>query len=159
MRTNIKNQIAQYERGIFVDSNNEVDMKCCNFYDWFCKDSSLENRAHKLYAALKRFLKHHPEIDQETHYVFFKNNAPMCGTTYDDFRICDVEMGDVMWTVIPRKARTEKVSYHTTRTISSCEVYTRPFHPAGFYHNIGMKCIFEGKNLSEYYKTSTIGQN
>ena len=48
-----------------------------------------------------KFLKANPDLDPEKHYVFFKNNCPMVGPTYDDFRICDLETGDVVFTVIP----------------------------------------------------------
>ena len=51
---------------------------------------------------VKTFLKHNPQIDLLEHYVFFKNNCPVNGPLYDDFRICDVESGNVIYTVIPK---------------------------------------------------------
>jgi hypothetical protein len=42
------------------------------------------------------------KIDTEKNYVFFKNNCPMRGGLYDDFRVCDMETGDVIFTVVPR---------------------------------------------------------
>lgn len=41
-------------------------------------------------------------IDPQTHYVFFKNNCPVWGNLYDDFRICDLKTGNVIWTVTPK---------------------------------------------------------
>jgi hypothetical protein len=40
-------------------------------------------------------------IDIDKTYVFFKNNCPGYGSLYDDFRICDIESGDVIYTVAP----------------------------------------------------------
>jgi hypothetical protein len=39
-------------------------------------------------------------------YVFFKNNSPVNGSLYDDFRICDMESGNVLFTIIPSSGHT-----------------------------------------------------
>lgn len=57
-----------------------------NFYDWFCSDKALEKRAKSLLAKLK-FLVNEGLINPDTNYVWFKNNCPMVGSLYDDFRI------------------------------------------------------------------------
>jgi hypothetical protein len=99
MEANLKQQLEAFERGVFLDSKGEESW-CFNFYDWFCKDTSLETKARSLYAKVKKFLKKHPEIDTEKVYVFFKNNCPMMGPLYDDFRICDDD--GVIFTVVPK---------------------------------------------------------
>ena len=42
------------------------------------------------------------DVDLDSTYVFFKNNCPMDGPLYDDFRICDIESGNVLYTVTPK---------------------------------------------------------
>jgi hypothetical protein len=59
-----------------------------------------------LFRASRRFVKK-LDIDQDKHYVFFKNNCPMRGPLRDDFRICDRETGDVLFTVTPTTGRVE----------------------------------------------------
>lgn len=98
--TNLKAQLEAFEQGSFLDSDGTPNSGCFNFYDWFCKDSSLENKARALYPKVKTFLKHNPQIDPTQVYVFFKNNCPMRGPLYDDFRICTPEQ--VLFTVIPK---------------------------------------------------------
>ena len=76
------------------------------FYDWSkLKRRSLANRSRVLFTRLKTFLAH-IDIDLEKTYVFFKSNCPMSGPPYDDFRICDLETGDVLYTVRPTRQRT-----------------------------------------------------
>lgn len=99
MKANLKQQLEAFDRGVFLDSDGEESW-CFNFYDWFCKNTSLERKSRTLYAKVKKFLKANPEIDTEKVYVFFKNNCPMVGPLYDDFRICD-EAG-VIFTVTPK---------------------------------------------------------
>ena len=99
MKTTLAAQLNAFESGQIMDSDGTVG-NCFNFYDWFCKDSSLERKAHALFPRVKRFLKEHPEIDIHSTYVFFKNNCPINGPLYDDFRICNEN--EVIYAVIPK---------------------------------------------------------
>jgi len=98
MKTTLTEQLKAFENDVFLDSDGKASL-CYNFYDWFCSDKTLKSKAAKLFRQTKKFLKAHPQIDPNTHYVFFKNNCPMVGPLYDDFRICDIENGDVQYTV------------------------------------------------------------
>ena len=99
MRITLKQQLDAFKEGKIIDSDG-LESKCFNFYDWFCKDSSLKNKAFQLFPKVKKFIKL-KNIDPNTVYVFFKNNCPVYGSTYDDFRICDIKTGDVVFTVTP----------------------------------------------------------
>jgi len=70
------------------------------WYDFFCKRESIPNKTKKLVGKLRGVLKS-PRVNQDTMYVFFKNNCPGSGSLYDDFRICDLETGNVIYTIIP----------------------------------------------------------
>ena len=98
---NLADQLNAQANGLIIDSQGQND-SCYNFYDWFCKDSSLRNKSWKLMKQVKTFLKHNPQINLLDHYVFFKNNCPMNGPLYDDFRICNIETGNVVFTVVPK---------------------------------------------------------
>lgn len=73
---------------------------CYGFYDWFCRDSSLKNKAKVLFSKVKSIARS-GKFDPTKTYVFFKNNCPGFGKLYDDFRICDIETRDVLYTVSP----------------------------------------------------------
>jgi hypothetical protein len=96
----LRKQFEAFDKGIYLDSTGNED-RCFNFYDWFCKNTSLKNKANKLFPAAKRFAQK-MEINLDTHYVFFENNCPVNGPLYDDFRIVDIKSGDVVFTVIPK---------------------------------------------------------
>ena len=74
------------------------------WYDYFCKSSSLVNKGRALICKLKKIYKLNElsgrkYFDPNKTYVFFKNNCPCCGNLYDDFRICDLETREVIFTI------------------------------------------------------------
>ena len=71
------------------------------WYDWFCSTGALQRRGVALLRKLKS-IKDSKKFDKEKTYLFFKNNCPMVGPLYDDFRICDKETGNVIFTVSPK---------------------------------------------------------
>lgn len=83
--------------------DSTTDSMCeAGWYDWFCSSKSLYNRLKAMMPCVRRVAKS-SKINQDTMYVFFKNNCPMwVNTTYDDFRICDMETGNVLWTITPK---------------------------------------------------------
>ena len=71
------------------------------WYDWFCSDKSLERRGKSLFSKVKAIAKS-TKFDNEKNYVWFKNCCPCCGTLYDQFKISDIETGDVLYCVTPK---------------------------------------------------------
>jgi hypothetical protein len=97
---NIDTFAARFLRGDF-DLNDRQTQIEAGWYDWFCRDTSLAAKTEKLGRKVLQLMKS-TKIDTEKNYVFFKNNCPMRGGLYDDFRVCDMETGDVIFTVVPR---------------------------------------------------------
>ena len=128
----LKEQFEAFKNGRIIDSEGREDT-CFNFYDWFCKDSSLERKSKKLFRAAIKFCNKF-NVDLEKHYVFFKNNCPMRGPLYDDFRICDRVSGDVIYNVTPKSGHSFEA-----------EIFSRE---NGFNEPIAT-----GRTLTEIYKS------
>lgn len=73
------------------------------WYDWFCTDKALIKKT-KTLVGLVRQIALSPKINIDKQYVWFKNNCPLYGDgkLYDDFRIADIDTGDVLYTIVPR---------------------------------------------------------
>ena len=74
------------------------------FFDWFCTDKGLAGRASRIAPKIVKVLKANETgkwFDESKIKLLLKNNCPMDGQLYDDFRVCDKESGDVIFTVIP----------------------------------------------------------
>ena len=99
-KVNLAEQLNAFASGRIIDSEG-LENDCFNFYDWFCKDSALERKANMLFPKVKKFIES-TRVDILDTYVFFKNNCPMNGPLYDDFRICNIETGNVVYTVTPK---------------------------------------------------------
>jgi hypothetical protein len=99
MKATLRQQIEAFDNKQFIDD------KCYYFYDWFCKEKALQGKAKSLMAKAKKFATK-TNIDLDKHYVWFKNNCPMNGPLYDDFRISNIETGDVVYNVSPLDGHT-----------------------------------------------------
>jgi len=99
-KINITQWIEKFNQGGFDDPSVTTQL-IAGWYDWFCKRESLAKKTEKLGKHLKQ-ISTSPKINPETQYVFFKNNAPAVGSLYDDFRICDINSGDVIYTIVPK---------------------------------------------------------
>ena len=96
----LNKQIGNFLAGEY--DSNDVRIQCdAGWYDWFCRDSSLARKTQTLFKKVIQISKT-KKFDNKKVYVFFKNNCPMMGRLYDDFRICDLNSGDVLYTVVPR---------------------------------------------------------
>jgi hypothetical protein len=131
MRATLTQQLAAFEQGIFIDSDGSED-EYYNFFDWFCKDTALKAKSEKLFRMVKRWVKAR-NTDTDKVYVFFKNNCPLFGPLYDDFRICDIETGDVIWTVTPKSGHSG-----LTEVWGKCNGFSAP--------------VVTGNNLTEVLK-------
>lgn len=101
-RISIKEWIDKFLSGEFdkKDSFSE-DIKTqiqAGWYDWFCKDSSLANKTKKM-GNIVRQVKRGGKVNLDDWYVWFKNNCPLNGPLYDDFRFAKLDTGDVQMTI------------------------------------------------------------
>ena len=93
----LRSWIELWKAGHF-NSESKYVMIDAGWYDWFCKSSSLFNRLKKMAPKLLAVAES-SKIDKDKMYVFFKNCCPCVGPTYDDFRICDIESGNVLFCI------------------------------------------------------------
>lgn len=98
--------LGKFDRGEW--DSPDLDTQCAaGWYDWFCRDSSLANKTKALGKKVSQISTSFRFNPYEV-YVFFKNNCPFNGPLYDDFRICDLRSGDVLFTVVPKSGHSGK---------------------------------------------------
>lgn len=97
---NVNTFVGKFLDGQFKDASVRTQIDA-GWYDWFCRDNSLVSKTRSLGKKVIQLLPS-SKVDGENMYVFFKNNCPMVGGLYDDFRFCSMETGDVIYTVVPR---------------------------------------------------------
>ena len=89
--------IQRFQSGDFENKNTKTQIEA-GWYDWFCKDTSLANKTMKMGNIIKQ-IKVGGKVDLENSYVWFKNNCPVNGPLYDDFRIADIENNNNLFVV------------------------------------------------------------
>lgn len=102
----LRTWIESFNRGEFESKDLQTQIKA-GWYDWFCKDESLANKTKRMGNIVKQF-KDAGKLNLDKMYVWFKNNCPLDGPLYDDFRIADIESGDTLFTIQINCFREEK---------------------------------------------------
>lgn len=96
-RLTIREWIKKFNNEEFSD-NSFSTQTFAGWYDWFCKDTSLRNKTYKMGKIIKQ-VKDGGKVDLDNTHVWFKNNCPLCGPLYDDFRFADYKTGDTQFTI------------------------------------------------------------
>lgn len=96
-RISINEWINKFLSGEFDSQDVRVQIQA-GWYDWFCKDSSLVNKTKKM-GNIVRQIKSGGKVNLDNWYVWFKNNCPLNGPLYDDFRFAKLDTGDVQMTI------------------------------------------------------------
>jgi hypothetical protein len=101
---NLQQWIINYSRGQYDsrDAETQVD---AGWWDWFCRDTSLLGRLKRIAPKVLR-VAYSKKINPLKTYVLFKNNCPVNGNLYDDFRFCDIDSQEVIYAVVPKTGYT-----------------------------------------------------
>lgn len=86
---------SRFASGEF-DSYSHLKQLEAGWFDWWCRDTALPRKTAFLGGKVARIQKS-KRFDADKTYVFFKNNCPMVGKLYDQFSICDLATGDVLF--------------------------------------------------------------
>ena len=96
--------LRNFDTGMYESSRVDIQISA-GWYDWFCRDTALCAKTAKLAPKVRKIAKS-KLIDPDKTYVWFKNNCPMVGSLYDDFRIADLATGETLYTITPRSGHT-----------------------------------------------------
>lgn len=87
----------RFVAGDFESSRLAVQQEA-GWYDWWCRASALANKTRVLGKKVLAIMDS-KRFDKNKCYVFFKNNCPMVGKLYDQFSICDMATGNVLFCI------------------------------------------------------------
>lgn len=96
-RISISEWIDKYNNNEFNTYNIKKQIEA-GWYDWFCKNNTLKSKTIKMGKIINK-LKAGGKVKLTDWYVWFKNNCPLNGLLYDDFRFARLDSGDVMFIV------------------------------------------------------------
>ena len=106
-KTTLRQWLKNFVEGQYSAKDRQTQCDA-GWFDWFCKNESLVNKTYSLAPKVAKVAKS-PKVNIDTCYLLFKNNCPMYGSLYDDFRLCDLESGEVIFTVVPKCGHTAKL--------------------------------------------------
>jgi len=92
----LRSWVDLYNKGKF-DWIHPTILRDMGGYDWWSADSTFQRIILKELAKKVVAIATSEKIDVDNTYVFFKQNCPCTGPLYCDFRICDIQSGDVLY--------------------------------------------------------------
>ena len=95
-RITIREWIINFLMEEYTHDDVQTQIKA-GWWDWFCKDSSLRNKTYKMGRIIQK-INGKGKVDLDNNYVWFKNNCPLNGPLYDDFRFAALSDGEVQFT-------------------------------------------------------------
>jgi hypothetical protein len=94
---NVRTWTKRFKQGDF--ESKDLNVQCeAGWYDWFCRETSLAGKTKRMGNIIKQ-VKDGGKVNLDTMYVWFKNNCPLQGPLYDDFRFASLETGDTLLTI------------------------------------------------------------
>lgn len=96
-RIAVKEWQKKFIEGKFESKDRATQIEA-GWYDWFCQDTSLANKTKRMGNIIKK-IKEGGKVDLNNWYVWFKNNCPIDGPLYDDFRFANLGELNVQFTV------------------------------------------------------------
>ena len=99
----------------FLANPMATENDCFGFFDWFCTDRGLKSRMLKLKGRIAYLVKM-GVVDGDKNYVILKNNCPIDGELYDDFRVIDIETDEMICGLAP------SLGYNSKK--GKCEFWT-----------------------------------
>lgn len=96
-RISVTEWIDKYSNKEFTGRDVKTQI-LIGWYDWFCKDGTLYRKTEKMGNIIKQ-LKVGGKVNLKDWYVWFKNNCPLNGPLYDDFRFARLDNGEVQFTI------------------------------------------------------------
>ena len=110
VKPSINTSLKRWMAGDFKNPSVSVQVEA-GWFDWFCKDESLARKTDHLYKLALRLIEadRGRRINCDEAYIWFKNNCPLSGRLYDDFRIADMVTHNVIFTVVPSNGHYSKL--------------------------------------------------
>lgn len=97
MEMTLETFCERFANGEFDSYRHETQLMA-GWYDWWCRNSELPRKTQMLGRKVTS-IKDSKRFDKTKVYVFFKNNCPVVGPLYDQFSICDLATGDVLFCI------------------------------------------------------------
>lgn len=127
------------DEGLWKNPSFE-NMVEAGWYDWFCDDDDLQSELELMVPFIREIAKS-PRLDPARYRILLKNNCPLYGELYTDFRLTEID-GDQHYCVVPSSGH--------TGTAGQSEVwYTDD------YANFGCHCSGTWEDILEHMKCTT----
>ena len=94
---NIKTFQSRFAKGEFVNKDISVQISA-GWIDWFCNNDKLANKTKRIGNIISK-INNKGKVDLENCCVLFKNNCPLNGKLFDDFRIVEIVSNKVLLTI------------------------------------------------------------